>query len=274
MPTRRKRKQVEGSPLHYSAAASLRYKRELLGLIAPMLAAYKRELTETVQEVKPITEDVSPTELMRATLLRLRKRFQNMFAREAPEIAKGFTGQIDKASAVAVTASLKSAGAKITLRAAAMPKAVSKALVAATVDNVALIKSIATRYHEQIEQAVIKSVAPGGQGLKTVNNALKEFEGVTKRRAEFIARDQTSKVMSALNTERAVRSGATKFKWLHSGGGAEPRKLHQRLSGKVFEYAKPPVIDERTNARGMPGTLPRCRCVAIPILSFDEDDDE
>jgi SPP1 gp7 family putative phage head morphogenesis protein len=242
----------------------------MMALCRPMFEEYARELTALALEVKPITEDASPTEQLEKTLRKLRDRFMSLFAREAPRIADNVVGQIDKHSAASSQQSLKDTSAAITLKTKPTPKELRPALTAATKANVGLIKSIPKKYHQQIERAVIKSVGPGGRGLKTITDALLKYEGVTRRRAEFIALDQTRKVTADLNAERVTKAGAKKFRWIHSGGGAHPRELHKfKLNGQIFSYDDLPIIDERTGERGLPGQLPNCRCIAQPIVEFD-----
>ena len=67
--------------------------------------------------------------------------------------------------------------------------------------------------------------------------------------------------------------GVKKFKWLHSMGGKEPRPLHKNvLNGNVYSFDDPPVIDERTGERGLPGVLINCRCRMLPVIEFKADD--
>lgn len=266
-PTKKKSNADEaGNAQHYPAKPAIYYDHQLIALCEPMFADYLVELSAVALEYKPITEDASPTEVLSKTLEKLKRKFVALFERQAPRIAENVVGMIDKASAVSSDQSLKDTSARITLKSKVPPDSINEHVRA----NVSLIKSIPDKYHEQIEKAVIKSVGPGGHGLKTVTDALMEYEGVTRRRAEFIALDQTRKVTSQLNAERVVKAGAKKFKWIHSGGGAHPRELHKYgLNGQIFEYANLPIIDERTGERGLPGQLPNCKCIAQPIVEFD-----
>ena len=43
------------------------------------------------------------------------------------------------------------------------------------------------------------------------------------------------------------------------------RPLHRRLHGRIFRFDEPPVIDERTQQRGLPGETYNCRCSLTPI---------
>ena len=87
-------------------------------------------------------------------------------------------------------------------------------------------------------------------------------------RAAFIARDQTSKLTTATNASRMKSAGVTRFRWRHSGGSFDPRVLHLQYDGQEFDLSDPPVIDERTGEKGLPGQAINCRCYMVPIIDF------
>lgn len=103
--------------------------------------------------------------------------------------------------------------------------------------------------------------------------AIEKLGGISKKRAALIARDQTSKATTAINKTRMAGLGVKKFKWLHSYGGKEPRPLHKDvLNGNIYSMEDPPVIDERTGERGLPGQLINCRCRMVPVIEFKAED--
>jgi SPP1 gp7 family putative phage head morphogenesis protein len=239
-----------------------------------MTKAYAREIKAVFSEHgEHLTQDASIASQARIKLNNLYDRFYKRFAKEAPSIVDRFFGGVDKASAASLGMSLKELSGGLTLKTNIMPAALQDAVTAATAENVALIKSIPEQYFTQIQGEVMRSIQPGGNGLADVTEALKKYDGITMRRAKLIARDQTRKVTTAMNTERAKALGVKKFEWIHSGGGAEPRKEHQSMNGKIFSYDDPPVIDSKTGERGFPGQLINCRCVARPIVDFGEDEE-
>lgn len=234
-----------------------------------MLTAYRAEL-KTAMAGGPVTQDASVTSTARRALAKLKTRFQVLFASRSGPLIDSLFGQVDKASASSLATSLRTLSGGITLKTPAMPAALAELMRASTASNVALIKSIPAEFHARIESTVLRSVQPGGNGLQDVFEDLSKQEGITRRRARFIAEDQTRKVTTAMNSARMQSSGIKQFEWLHSGGGAEPRKLHLELSGQVFSFDDLPVIDERTGERGLPGQLPNCRCTMRPVLNFGE----
>lgn len=269
------RNAIAGKPLHYPAAAAGRYSETLRRMIAPMLRDYERELTRVFEThaMDGIALDASLATQAKIALTKLRLRFDRMFRKAAPAIVDKLFGQLDKASAASVGASLKAVSDNVTLK-RNIPEAMREAIRLSTAENVALIQSIPQKYHFQIEQAVLRSQQPGANGMADLRDALREYKGVTERRVDLIATDQTRKATTAINAARVKAAGVKKFRWLHSGGGADPRPLHQhKLNGEIFSYDDPPVIDERTGERGLPGQLINCRCVAQPIITFGDDTD-
>lgn len=171
-------------------------------------------------------------------------------------------------SAVKETPTLKELSIGLTLKTDKMSKGLTDALEAATVENVGLIRNIPQQFYERIEGAVMRSLQPSGGGQSAIYDEVTKIKGMAKRRAELIARDQTRKATATIQVEKAAANGYTKFKWIHSGGGMEPRKLHLDYNGEIFEYANPPVIDKRTGERGYPGQAINCRCVAVPVVEW------
>lgn len=259
----------EGGTQHYPLIIAARYKRELMPLIRRMEKEYREQMTAfALQAEEGIAMDSANQNTLNSIQRKLREKFERLFAKEAPRIAEGVIGQMNDASKVSTALSLKDLSAQLTIQ---TPPGLSKMVTGAIRENVALIKSIPIKYHEQIQKAVAKSMEPGGEGLKTITDNLLKYEGVTRRRAEFIALDQTRKVTANLNAERTKAAGVKKFVWIHSGGGAHPRELHKYfLNGQTFSYDDLPIIDERTGEKGLPGTLPNCRCTAKPIVDFDD----
>lgn len=235
-----------GAPLHYPAAPEARYRNELDKLIAPMVRQYEREMRLLWRQYGPeLTMDASLASQARMALRRLQDRFARLFAKRAPTIVDKLLGGIDKAAANSLEQSLKQLSGGVTLKVAAMPAALAEAMKASAIENVALIKSIPAQYHERIEGAVMRSIQAGGEGRKTLFDEITDIGGMSRRRAELIARDQTAKITTVMHKERAKAAGIRKFKWLHSSASAEPRRKHVEANGKIYEYDNPPRIGDR-----------------------------
>lgn len=111
----------------------------------------------------------------------------------------------------------------------------------------------------------IQSNAFGGHRPEALVKYIQHNYGVSQRKAEFLARQETSLLMSKFHEVRYKDIGIQKYKWSTSHD-ARVRKDHAELNGKVFAFDSPPVVDERTGRRANPGGDFGCRCVAIPIV--------
>lgn len=145
---------------------------------------------------------------------------------------------------------------------------------AAISENVSLIKSIPERYFTDINGAVMRSIS-GNLSKGSLQESIERVGGVTKRRAQLIAQDQTRKLYQNLNLREFQRRGIKKFKWKHHAGSREPRLYHEMdwptgLNNGIFDLDNPPVIDKRTGERGYPGQLPYCRCTMAAVIDMEE----
>lgn len=89
--------------------------------------------------------------------------------------------------------------------------------------------------------------------------------GTTKKKAKFIARQETSLFMASYRKEQLTGSGVKKFRW-SATRDSRVRDEHKDLHGRVFYYTDPPIIDKAKGTRGLPGQAFGCRCVDIPIM--------
>jgi SPP1 gp7 family putative phage head morphogenesis protein len=178
--------------------------------------------------------------------------------------------QVDAASSASLHQSLKELSGGVSLSTRTIPKPAIEILKAGVAENVALIRSIPDQYFLKIQGEVMRNIQRG-DGSAGVLAAIEHIGVVTTKRAELIARDQTSKATTNLNAARMKGLGIRKFEWLHSSGGKEPRKLHVEMSGNIYSLDDPPIIDDNTGERGLPGQLINCRCVMRPVLEFGEE---
>lgn len=257
-----------GKPLHPPASVADRYESELDRLIRQMTKAYESEISRLWKTIGPVTMDASLASQSRIELDKLKARFAKLFAKKAPDITKKMLGGVDKFNQNQLRESLKELSGGVTLKTDIMPAALRESYKAATVENVSLIKSISDQYHERVTGAVMRSIQQGGEGRKTIMEELSKFDGMTKRRARTIAKDQTSKAMAATNKFRNQALGIRKFRWLHSGGGVDKRESHVKASGNIYEYDNPPKLGDN-GERVLPGEAVNCRCVAVPVLEWD-----
>lgn len=258
--------QFSGLPLAFPSSVAAKYREELDAMIVQMIGEYQRALFNT----PGVTQDESIATILARTLRGLSEKWAKRFAERARTLTDRMISRTDRYSKANLNKSLKELSGGMTLQTPDMPAGLYDRLLASTKENVGLIRSIPEEYHYRIEQAVMRSIQTGGLGSKTLIDEIRQIGHSTEKRAELIAVDQTRKVTAAMNSERMKAVGLRKFEWLHSGGGKEPRELHVKYDGQIFDLDDPPVIDERTGERGLPGQLINCRCRMRPIVDFTQ----
>lgn len=264
----RKAPVLKAAPLAYPHATMSRYRDSLQRLVHTMVEDYRRQLHRTWRQNGPLTLDASLASQARITLAYLGKKWQKIYTERSRVLAGRMVESVSKTSASMVGQSLKELSGGLTLKVTKMPADLEDSVKASIASNVSLIRSIQAQFAQRVESTVMTAIQMGGKGTAQVFEDLQKIEGITDRRAKIIADDQVRKVTSSMNSARMQAAGVQEFRWIHSGGGADPRELHLELDGQIFRYDDPPVIDEKTGERGMPGQLVNCRCVAQPIVRF------
>jgi len=265
----------KGHALAYPAGVAERYRAQLRVMIRQMAVATMREVKKHYPE--PVAEDALPEGVvvsmdadipgpMDSALDRILSRFQKMFDSQAPEISGKLATEADKASTVAVKSSLKEASANVTVPTSVLQSgAVADVWKASVAENVDLIKSVPGQYMQRIKNQVTDGITKG-RGIADLLPELQNIQGMSDRRAKLIAYDQTRKAYASYSLTKMAGAGVKKFEWLHSGGAAEPRRDHIAMSGNIYRFDDPPIIDQRTGERGFPGQAINCSCRMLPVV--------
>lgn len=112
---------------------------------------------------------------------------------------------------------------------------------------------------------VVGQMAIDGESRVTIANYIESQFKVSQRKAKFLARNESSIAVAEYLKAKYKEEGFEEFKWITNIDGRE-RELHKQLNGKIFRFDEPPIIDERTGQRGLPGETYNCRCKFIPVL--------
>lgn len=265
---------VKGKPLNPSAAVEQRYYTTLRVLIDHMTAETELELmklfkTEHAEEY--FAQDASVSSQARILTNALIKKFTDLFAALAKPTAERFAEESDQTSDTAVKSSIRQLSDDLTLSTKTITSGPLNDILNATItENVGLIKSIPAQYLCGVQGAVMRSITTGN-GMQDLVPYLQKHKGITLRRARMLASDQTKKVFSSLSKARMEKIGVTSYEWLHTSGRRHPRKLHIAMNGNIYRYDDPPIIDEKTGERGIPGQAINCACRMRPVLNFNED---
>lgn len=113
---------------------------------------------------------------------------------------------------------------------------------------------------------VVGQMALDGKSRLTIQEYIQNQFKVSQRKAKFLARNESSIALTEYLSAKYQEEGFTEFKWITNLDGRE-RPLHKELNGKIFRFDNPPIIDERTGQRGLPGETYNCRCTFVPILN-------
>lgn len=116
----------------------------------------------------------------------------------------------------------------------------------------------------KLREEVATNTYHGRRAEGLVKNIQADY-GVSRRKAKFLARQETSLLMSKMREERYKDAGITRYKW--SGVMDErERRDHKLLEDNVYSWDNPPIVERSNGRTANPGEDFGCRCVAIPIV--------
>ena len=130
------------------------------------------------------------------------------------------------------------------------------------------IKDFSEKEIVELRSKIEKNVLEGGRYESMVDIIEKSY-GVSKRKAKFLARQETGLMMSEFKKVRYLDAGVKEYIWTCAAGSPKHpvRPMHKALDGKKFSWNNPPITDEKGN-RNNPGEDFNCRCYAIPVVKF------
>lgn len=208
----------------------------------------------------------SPTKALQLALQRWANQTIKKFDLAAENIAEAFASRSGQATQASMMAQLKAAGFTVKFKPTAQSIEAYRVVAA---ENVALIKSIPRKYHEQVEQKVWNAVRSGSD-LHKLSNELRTAHGSTVKRAALIARDQNAKAKAVTERVRQQELGITRGIWMHSHAGKEPRPTHVAMNNKPYNLAQG-MWDSDEGEWVHPGELINCRCTMKPVIEGFED---
>lgn len=266
----RKKKTLKA--VNYNAGNIKWYQRELLAEIREMNDDVKRQVIGIIRD-NPLAEDsvlamdANPVQLVKRAIDALARKWVEIFVRKASPISDELVKKTETAVDRGLLASARQESLTMNMQ---WTPAMTEKVDAIIAENVSLIRSIPEKYFTEVEGMVYRAVAKGGDRKQLADEIEASFSkrhGITRRRAEFIARDQTRKATSALSAARQQAAGIVEADWVHSGGGHKPRQSHVKAGKerKRFKLSEGCLIDGEYI---MPGQLPNCGCVWKPVLPF------
>ncbi len=119
------------------------------------------------------------------------------------------------------------------------------------------VEPIPSKHFRELERTVTQGIRRGTRP-EEIAKSIRHLDGVTKRRAEVIARDQVVKQNGRMTEIRHRQIGATHYFWRTVGDG-RVRQRHKDRNNVEFAYNSPP---SQTPDDGPPGRPVQCRCWA------------
>lgn len=144
--------------------------------------------------------------------------------------------------------------------------AMRRALTAELTENLNLdVKRFLSDEIPELRRLVEENVFDGMRGDKLADIIGARF-GIAKRKAAFLAFQETSLLVSHYREQQASAIGSLTYVWSTSHD-ERVRKSHRALNGSTFFWDDPPVTNPQTGAKNNPGEDFGCRCVAMPVIT-------
>lgn len=112
---------------------------------------------------------------------------------------------------------------------------------------------------------VVGQMAIEGESRLTIQRYIENNFVKDQKKAKFLARNESSIAVTEYLKAKYQENGSEEFKWI-ANLDERVRDEHKKLNGTIHRYDNPPIIDERTGTRGMPGEFYNCRCTFVPIF--------
>lgn len=291
-------KLLESKNLVAPEAIGIVYSRDFRNLVKQMIKDYKSLITIYRSKKDQIAIDADEkktnsaygqvwlTTEIQERLHKLGKKWEEKFAVWAESQSPAVVKKVLKATDTQIKRALIHfySGERLELIGQVIPTPLKQSMKMHIIENVSLIKSVQSQYHERIVGAVSRSITNAGS-IKSLTEEIYKYGDMSLRRANLIAIDQTGKMYANLTIRRFEQVGVKKVKWMHTHAGKTERPYHARkwdgvsglddghpngLNGFVFDIDKPPVIQEATKTqpeiRGYVKQLPFCHCVMRAII--------
>lgn len=140
--------------------------------------------------------------------------------------------------------------------------------------NSQLITSLPDEDLFQISGIVERGFQEGSRFTEIAKDIQKRF-GITQRRANLIARDQTAKLNASLTKLRQESAGIETYRW-QTSNDERVRDSHRIMDGRICSWSDPTIwLNERTGkwekrpktaTQNHTGVDINCRCVSIPRM--------
>lgn len=246
-------------PIHPNLGIERWYKRQLMQIINEIQAEVKADIQSNYKSQANMVAMDGFSDWLGHSMDYLLGKWTNKLNALSDQVAELFVTKSVHNYDNQLKKHLRKAGFTVRLQ---MSPYTEEMLKAAMGENVGLIKSIGVQYLGKVEQAVWASVK-GGFDLGTLSKELQHSYGVTKNRADLIARDQGAKANAVIEQARRKELGITKAIWKKSTGGKTHRADHEKADGTVFDVDKGCLISGKYI---LPSEEINCKCYSLSVI--------
>lgn len=244
------------NPVRNPKSPEVKYRKQLQTLVKRIRGDVKEQILPLLKRLEPEYVNDAYARTLEEAFNRLRRSYEDI-DRNARIVANSLTEEVNQVNKQRFYNAMENA-VGIDLRSVLQGEDLDDIMFATTKENVALIKSIPEEYFKKLETIVFTGTTQGRSASSMIQK-IQELGHSSENRARLIARDQTSKLNSALNQQRSQNLGVEEYIW-RTAGDERVRPSHARKNGKVFRWDDPP------SDTGHPGQDIQCRCVAQPII--------
>ena len=124
-------------------------------------------------------------------------------------------------------------------------------------------KLLTTKYDKELYKQTLQK-QPKNLSKKELEMWYKKQKRRFMNKAKFLAQNETSILLNHYKKESYQAMGFNEFIW-NTIMDTHERQLHADLNGRIFSFDSPPIVDDRTGQRGIPGDAFGCRCSFTPI---------
>lgn len=255
---KKRRKTRKATPVKTAKSPEVKYRKQLLGLTNSL----RKDIQSTIIPILRATESQYTNDGYATTLEEAFDNLRKLYVEvtvNAKVVSNSFVNGSNNANKQRFYKSIENAMG-VNLQTIVQNEGLEDILIATTRENVGLIKSIPDEYFKKIETMVFTGTTQGSKAGPMIKQIMKIGHSTAKR-AKLIARDQSSKLNSALNQQRQQNLGIEEYIW-RTSGDERVRDDHRKNNGKTFRWDKPP------KNTGHPGQDIQCRCVAQAIINI------
>lgn len=160
-----------------------------------------------------------------------------------------------------VNGNLKSQSPEFTIKRNSQP--IDNSLNAIYQRNYNLIKTIPQDIKERFESVFLNNVNNFDQ--EAILKQVSTIDGISKRRAETIARDQVNKAIGEFHSTREQALGFEYYEW-QTSMDSRVSKEHKELGGRIYRYDTATAIIDSYGNIGHPAQRTNCRCKRRAVI--------